>query len=257
MMIHRKATPEMIDEITRTGVINIELTAEEKRAAYLEETRAGRLEDAEGQFNEFVHCHFDGLMDEPDDKEGRFCKAYGFAPSDVTNPNSEHYLLEKFVVQYERHQNCYGSENDTWQAVIEAVLDRNVAVYKYPGDYAERCGELKLYRNSKKANEACKTAIEMAINGNYHNGHLYTDAAKTVVELFGMERVQYVLANTVHQKIWDARFSDSNKHWAATIVIHDDFSYGEDARKKFVVDKCHPGLTDMFITHVRNLATAK
>lgn len=257
MMIRRKATPEMIDEITRTGEVNIELTVEEKRTAYLEETRQDRMEDAEGQFNRFVHSRFDGLMDEPDNKECRFCREYGFMPGDVTNPKSKHYLLEKFVAQYERDQNCYGSENDAWQTVIETVLDRNVAVYKYSSDYAERCNVLKLYRNSKKANEACKTAIEMAINGGYHNNHFDTSAARQVVEMFGLERVLYVLANTVQQKNWDARFSQNNKDWAATIAVHEDFSYGGDARKGFIVDKCHPGLTDMFITHVRELAAMR
>lgn len=257
MMIRRNMTPAMLDEIAQTGALCIELTEEEKHAVYLETTRLSRLEDAAGQFNEFVHCHFDGLMDEPDTKEGRFFKAYGFAPGDIADPASKHYLLEKFVAQFEHDQSCYGAENDMWQTAIESVLSRNVAVYAYPGSYAECCDELKLYRNSKKANEACKEAIEMAINENYRNGHLYTDAAKKVVDMFGIERVMYVLANTVQRKHWDARFSESNKNWATTIIVHEDLCYGDDARNRFVVDKCHPGLTDIFISHVRDLASAE
>ena len=67
-----------------------------------------------------------------------------------------------------------------------------------------------------------------------------------------MDRVEYVLAATVQVKDWDERFSRSNKEWAATIPVVDDGNdIMGDRRTRFVVDRCHPGLTDLFITAFR------
>lgn len=134
---------------------------------------------------------------------------------------------------------------------------KNIPLYRYSGTYAEQSGELDLYRASMRANVACKEAIENTINNGYHNNCLDDNVAEAVVAQFGIARVRYVLANTVQKKDWDARFSPKNKEWANTYSFVPDYFWGEDARRRFIVDKCHPGLTDMFITHVRELAAAR
>ena len=68
---------------------------------------------------------------------------------------------------------------------------------------------------------------------------------------FSVERIRYVLAATVQQKDWDGRISEDNKAWAKTIPIAD-----EQNRYYFVVDQCHPGLTDLFVKRFRE-ETAK
>ena len=40
-----------------------------------------------------------------------------------------------------------------------------------------------------------------------------------VLERFGPDRVQYVLANTVRHKEWDGRISRDNKAWASTMPM--------------------------------------
>ena len=55
------------------------------------------------------------------------------------------------------------------------------------------------YRASHKANVACKQAIEAAIREHYRDNSLGKEGAQQVIEQFGLERVQYVLANTVRQ----------------------------------------------------------
>lgn len=127
-------------------------------------------------------------------------------------------------------------------------------VYKYPGDYAMEHGELDLYRESGRANAACKEAIEKAVNGHYGNNRLDTKAAvREVVKQFGYDRTLYVLAVTVRHKDWDGRISRRNKDWARTVPVYANLDErGHDSNVYFVVDKCHPGLTDLFITAARH-----
>lgn len=120
-----------------------------------------------------------------------------------------------------------------------------VPVYKEAAEHARNNSELEAYRSSYKANVACKDAIEQAISDHYRNNILSDEGAKSVLAQFGAERVQYVLANTVQHKDWDGRISKDNKEWAKTVPIcagNSDY---------FVVDKSHPGLTDLFLTQTR------
>lgn len=120
-----------------------------------------------------------------------------------------------------------------------------VPVYKETAEHARNSGELEAYRSSYKANVACKDAIERAISDHYRNNSLSNEGTKSVLAQFGAERVQYVLANTVQHKDWDERISNDNKAWAKTVPIcvgNSDY---------FVVDKSHPGLTDLFLTQTR------
>lgn len=129
----------------------------------------------------------------------------------------------------------------------------NTPVYKHTAAYAREHDELPLYRESNKTNIACKEAIEAAIRDNYHHNSL--DVKSTCAQVghkFNMERIAYVLANTVQQKDWDGRISPENKAWAKTIpVCQDSDAWGQNRNCYFVVDQAHPGLVNMFVTHIR------
>ena len=127
-------------------------------------------------------------------------------------------------------------------------------VYPYSAAYAREHGELDAYRTSHKANVACKQAIEAAIREHYRDNSLGREGAQQVIEQFGLERVQYVLANTVRQMDWDGRISPDNKAWARNISVYEDKNHwGDDRNLDFVVAS-HPGLTDLFTTQVRREA---
>lgn len=129
---------------------------------------------------------------------------------------------------------------------------RETPVYPYPADYAKEHGELEQYRASRKANIACKEAIEAAVREHYHDNRLDEKGAQEVLAAFGMERTLYVLANTVREKDWDGRFSHANKSWARTVPVFADMDHwNENRNRDFVVDACHPGLTDLFVDQVR------
>jgi hypothetical protein len=129
---------------------------------------------------------------------------------------------------------------------------RDLPVYRHTFDYAVAHGEEKQYRDSFHANVACKGAIEKAISQHYAHNCMDALASQQVVHEFGFDRTMYVLANTIQLKDWDGRFSLDNKAWASTIQIAGGDEGVRDHRWKFVVDKSHPGLTDMFTAMVRH-----
>lgn len=145
---------------------------------------------------------------------------------------------------------CLESRADTILEEQRRTL-RETPVYPYPASYAQEHGELEQYRASNRANIACKEAIEAAIREHYHDNQLDSQAAAQVVDAFGLDRTLYVLANTVQQKDWDARFSPGNKEWAKTIPIQKNpDAWGADRNCQFVVNS-HSGLTDLFLSTVR------
>ena len=120
-------------------------------------------------------------------------------------------------------------------------------LYTHTGMIARMYDELPQYRESLRANIACKEAIEKAINDNYHDWRLDTQTAeKLVAAQFPVDRIRYVLAATVQQKSWDGRISDANKAWADTVPVAD-----EENRLRYVVDQCHSGLTNLFVSRFR------
>lgn len=98
----------------------------------------------------------------------------------------------------------------------------NVPVY-YPS-YEQACanGEEAQYRGSMNVTQACKRAIERAISEHYDDHRLAPDAVNGVIDRFGLERTMCVLANTIRELDWDARFNTVNKQWAAGIQIPDN-----------------------------------
>ena len=56
-----------------------------------------------------------------------------------------------------------------------------------------------------------------SVREHFDGMYLSHDAAKGVIETYGMERVALVLANTVQLQDWDGRYSRRNKEWAKTI----------------------------------------
>lgn len=122
-----------------------------------------------------------------------------------------------------------------------------IPLYDKPFEYAQIHDEITTYRASLRSNVMCKIAIETAIGENYSESRLKADGAKTVVDMYGLDRVKYVLANTVRKKDWDARISPENKTWAKTIPSFEENGITE---KTLVVDRINSGLTDIFIRQV-------
>ena len=128
---------------------------------------------------------------------------------------------------------------------------QDVPMYPYSAAYASEHGEMAQYNRSYQANSACKEAIEQAISAHYAENRLDTESAvKAVLEKFGAERVQFILANTIQHKNRDGRISQDNKAWAKTIPMPEDSGASRHCAY-LVVDGVNPGLTDLFTRQAR------
>ena len=146
-------------------------------------------------------------------------------------------------------EKAQSTEKDAEAPTKEAVTVEKpeVPVYRETANYAYESSELESYRASLAANEKCRSAIEAAISGNYAENRLDADAAvKSVLEQFSPERIRYVLANTIQQKDFDGRIPQPLKEWAKNVEV-----CSENA-SRFLVDKCNPGLTALFVDAFRN-----
>ena len=119
-------------------------------------------------------------------------------------------------------------------------------VYRHSAAYASEYGELEQYRASNRVNFQCKEAIEAAVREHFDGMHLDKNAAKGVIQTFGLDRVMLVLANTVQLHDWDGRYSPRNKEWAKTIP-----NYNSDTVRCGYVLNSHTAVLDGFISLVR------
>ena len=130
---------------------------------------------------------------------------------------------------------------------------RTTPVYPHSAAYASEHGEMAQYNLSYQANSACKEAIEQTISAHYAENRLDTEAAvKDVLEKFGTERVQFILANTIQRKNYDGRISQDNKAWAKNIPTLEDSGASRHCAY-LVVDQVNPGLTDLFTRQFRKV----
>lgn len=143
----------------------------------------------------------------------------------------------------------------------ESLEDKNITFLKLGRDVDE--AELKVNDeiakfamkaayNKKLPLEAtmisrnCGSDIEKGISTHFDGMHLNTDFIANLYALYGEERMNYVLANTVQMSDGDGRYSPGNKAWAKEININN----AEDDRRTFCVNS-HPAVLDGFITAYR------
>lgn len=143
----------------------------------------------------------------------------------------------------------------------ESLEDKNITFLKVDRDVDE--SELKVNEeiarfamkaayNKKYPLEAtmisrnCGSDIEKGISTHFDGMHLNTDFIANLYALYGEERMNYVLANTVQMSEIDGRFNPDNKAWAKGISINNS----EEDRRKFYITS-HPALLDGFITAYR------
>ena len=99
-------------------------------------------------------------------------------------------------------------------------------LYRKALELARALGELPQWRESRKENIACARAIDKAIADGYDGMHLREGIPAEIAGQFGMDRVAWVLASTLHEKQYDGRFSRENKAWGeAQRITYDQRAY--------------------------------
>ena len=124
-------------------------------------------------------------------------------------------------------------------------------LYPYSAKEARERNELSLWRESHRANIACRDAIEDAIRRSFDGMHLDKDCTSLVLEKYGYKRTAWVLANTLHELKWDGRFSHANKQWAERRYIPQDERHNAE-----ITVRSHPAVLDGFVTFYRKAAQA-
>ena len=123
-------------------------------------------------------------------------------------------------------------------------MAENKSLYPWSLSEAVSLGERDQWRESHRENCDCARAIERAIADNYYDNSLH-DCVQPIIEQYGFNRVNWVLANTVMQHSQDGRIAEDNKCWARSFHIPRD-----DNNWHFSVES-HPGLTNLLIGQAR------
>ena len=97
-----------------------------------------------------------------------------------------------------------------------------IYLYPYSAKEARERNELSLWRESHRANIACRDAIEDAIRRNFDGMNLDPECLTPVLEEYGYKRTEWVLAATLQELNRDGRFHPANKEWAARHYIPRD-----------------------------------
>lgn len=117
-------------------------------------------------------------------------------------------------------------------------------LYPFSLKEAVSLGEKDLWRESYLENCDCARAIERAIDEHY-DGQRLNSCAKEVIDRYGFDRVNFVLANTVRQSIEDGRYSEDNKKWARRFSVMD-----KEHTWQYHV-RSHPGIVNLFVADAR------
>ena len=115
-------------------------------------------------------------------------------------------------------------------------------LYPYSAKEARERNELSLWRESHRANIACRDAIEDTIRRSFDGMHLDKDCITPVLDEYGYKRTAWVLANTLHELKWDGRFSPANKQWAERHYIPQDERHNAE-----ITVRSHPAVLDGFV----------
>ncbi len=84
---------------------------------------------------------------------------------------------------------------------------------------AAELGMEEAYWESYRRNEECASAVKKAIAEHYDGWNLEDGCAKEVIDRFGYERVDFILAYNIRQMVHDGRVSQKNKEWAEGISV--------------------------------------
>lgn len=115
-------------------------------------------------------------------------------------------------------------------------------LYRGSAKEAKRRDELPLWRESHKANIACREAIEDAIRRNFDGINLDPECLTPVLEEYGYKRTEWVLAATLRELKWDGRFRPANKDWATRHHVPQDERHIAD-----ITVRSHPAVLDGFV----------
>ncbi len=131
---------------------------------------------------------------------------------------------------------------------VAGLADSAKLVYPYSLQKADERLEASYYHKSAGYNGECARAIDAAINAScYERDHYNLElAAMAVIQQYGFNRVNAVLAHNLQRHDSDGRYSRDNKEWAQGFSLPD-----EALRYSYM--NAHPILLEDFTKYARRL----
>ena len=128
----------------------------------------------------------------------------------------------------------------------KAALYADAPLYLKTARYAREHGESEQYHRSHELNNACREEMDKAISENFDGMRLKEGFERELMERYGRERVEYVLATTVKENAWDGRYSRENREWADSIPVSESKS-----ERIACCLHSHPAVIDGLIRRIR------
>lgn len=119
------------------------------------------------------------------------------------------------------------------------------AYAEYKEEQAQKELEKAQAKMERDTKVSCKDAIDRAIAENFDGYRLPKGTAEGVIKEYGIERVSYVLANSVMHRRQEERISPENKEWAKSIEPYAMYE------SRDIVASSHPAILNGFINQTR------
>ena len=104
----------------------------------------------------------------------------------------------------------------------------SVYLYRFSHTEARRCEELGDWLASHAENIRCRDAIDRMVSERYTGNILPSEIIKDACNEYGIDRVGWVLANTVVENDCDGRYRQDTKEWARTAFFLPDDGMNAD-----------------------------
>ena len=159
-------------------------------------------------------------------------------------------LYDDFIGDEYASVNSYGEAAEFIKNYCEryhqSALYADAPLYLKTARYAREHGESGQYHRSRELNATCREEMDKAISENFDGMHLKEGFERELMERYGRERVEYILATTVKENAWDGRYSRENREWADSIPV----SESESERIACCLHS-HPAVIDGLIRRIR------
>ena len=159
-------------------------------------------------------------------------------------------LYDDFIGDEYASVNSYGETAEFIKNYCEhyhqSAMYAGAPLYLKTARYAREHGESEQYHRSHELNNACREEMDKTISENFDGMHLKEGFERELMERYGRERVEYILATTVKENAWDGRYSRENREWADSIPV----SESESERLACCLHS-HPAVIDGLIRRIR------
>ena len=125
-----------------------------------------------------------------------------------------------------------------------------IEVYKETASYARNHGQEEAYKNSLRANNVCRQAIECLIKKSPSHVISVSDIEKILIPTFGLDRVALVLAITILHRN-NSRFDKALQKWAEQYPVKPDLGTLDNDRNEWLVVDADPESINVFTSYIR------